>query len=133
MKKIILLLTAFFAFQSCSQSINPSTISETKWVLSEWTGRTLPTKAQATMNFDGDNKIGGKSFCNSYGGAVTINDNAIKFDQIFSTKMYCDEVSEAENNYLSDLQSVNQAKKNGDKLLLLKDGKLVMVFVRDGG
>ena len=90
----------------------------------------MPTKVHATLNFDENNRIGGKSFCNSYGGNVLYDGNKVKFDQIFSTQMYCNEVSEAENRFLSDLKVVNQAKISGGKLQLLKDGNVMLIFVK---
>jgi heat shock protein HslJ len=130
MKKVILLLIVTLAMQACSKRLDSASLVNTKWELSEWPGRTLPVGGQATLNFDADNKIGGKSFCNSYGGNSAISDNTVKFEQIFSTKMFCSEFSAAETNYHADLLTINSLKMEGSKLQLLKDGQVVMVFVK---
>lgn len=130
MKKIILGLLIAFALQACSEKLNVTRVANTKWVLSEWPGQTLPTVANATLNFDADGKIGGKSFCNGYGGNTTFTANGLKFSEIFGTKMYCEAVGDAENKYTADLAEVNAAKISQDKLHLLKDGKVLMVFTR---
>lgn len=129
MKKIILALIIAVSMQACSKKIDPNAIANTKWTLSEWPGRTLPVNAQATLNFDAERKIGGKSFCNSYGGNSVITGKQIKFEEIFSTKMFCSELSDAENRYQSDLATVNSWEVSGNKLKLLKDDVVMMVFV----
>lgn len=129
MKKIILALIIAVAMQACSQKLDATTVANTKWVLNEWPGHTLPQGAQATLNFDTEGKIGGKSFCNSYGGNSVISSKNVKFDQIFSTKMFCNELSDAENKYQNELTLVNAMKLAQGKLTLLKDGVPVMVFV----
>ncbi len=131
MKKLILGLVLLFSMQACSEKLDISSVANTKWILSEWPGKTMPTSAQATLSFDIDGKIGGKSFCNSYGGNTVIDKGSIKFEQLFSTKMFCSEFSQAENDFQSDLQTINSAKVSDTQLRLLKDGEVVMVFGRD--
>ena len=131
MKKIILGLVLFLSMQACSEKLEMNKVANTKWILSEWPSKTLPTSAQATLSFDAEGKIGGKSFCNSYGGNTVIADGTIKFEQIFSTKMFCTEFAQAENDYQADLQTINTAKVSDTQLQLLKDGVVIMVFKKD--
>lgn len=131
MKKLFIALIIAFAFQACSPKLSINSIANTKWILSEWPGKELPAKAQATLNFDADGRISGKSFCNGYGGNTTFTETGIKFSQIFGTKMYCEEVGDAENKYTADLESINNAKIENDKLLLMKDGNVVLGFSRN--
>lgn len=128
MKRIILGLFLAFTLQSCSDKLTINNLTNTKWVLSEWPGKTLPTVAQATLNFDTEGRIGGKSFCNGYGGNTTFENGHLKFSQIFGTKMYCEEVGQAETKYTEDLGLVNTAKIVDGKLQLLKDSQIVMIF-----
>jgi len=130
MKKIIIALFVVFALQACTKDLKLITEKDTKWELSEWPGKTLPTAAKATLNISGGNKIGGKSFCNSYGGSAVINGNAIQFSKIFGTKMYCEAVGDAENKYYADLEKVTAGKVSGGKLYLYKDETLLLVFSR---
>jgi len=130
MKKIIIALFVVFALQACTKDLKLITEKDTKWELSEWPGQTLPTAAKATLNISGGNKIGGKSFCNSYGGSAVINGNAIQFSKIFGTKMYCEAVGDAENKYYADLEKVTAGKVSGGKLYLYKDETLLLVFSR---
>ncbi len=36
--------------------------------------------------------------CNSFGGSLAVDGDNIVFDNIFSTKMYCDDVQSIEND-----------------------------------
>jgi len=128
MKNIFFAFLFLIGLSSCSKDLDMAVKTNSKWVLSEWPGKLLPATAQATLNINGGNKIGGKSFCNSYGGNASFNGNAIQFSQLFSTKMYCNEVADAETKFIADLETVNSGKVDGGKLWLMKDGKVVMVF-----
>jgi heat shock protein HslJ len=130
MKRIIIALFVVFALQACTKDLMLIKQHNTKWELSEWPGKTLPTAAKATLNISDGNKIGGKSFCNTYGGNAVINGNAIQFSQVFSTKMYCEAVGDAENKYLTDLEKVTAGKVSGGKLYLYQNEKLLLVFSR---
>lgn len=128
MKNIIFALIILSSLSACQKSLKETTKADSKWVLSEWPGKIIPTKAQATLNITEGNKIGGKAFCNVYGGAAVFNGNALKFSQLFSTKMYCEELAKAEDQFMTDLESVNIGKLSGGKLYLLKDEQTIMVF-----
>lgn len=128
MKRILLGLLLVFALQACSEKINVDAIKSTKWVLTEWPGQTLPIGKEASLSIDNESKISGKSFCNGFGGNAVINADSIKFEQIFGTMMFCEEVGQAEKNYLDGLRAVNSFKVVGGKLQLLIDGKVAMIF-----
>lgn len=128
MKNILFALTLIVGLSSCAKDLDMAIKTNSKWVLTEWPGKSLPTSAQATLNISDGNKIGGKSFCNTYGGTASFNGNALQFSQIFGTKMYCNEVADAETKFTADLEAVNSGKVDGNKLSLMKDGVVVMVF-----
>ena len=130
MKKILFCLLLVGVLQSCSKSVTSNNLVNTKWVLAVWPGKTLPTTAKATLIFDSEGRIGGKSFCNGYGGNTSFENGGIKFSQIFGTKMYCEEVGDAENKFTADLAAVNSAKIVAGNLQLLQDGEVKMVFVK---
>ena len=128
MKKLILILFVSLTLQACSEKTTADSIKNTKWLLIEWPGQTLPIGKEGSLSFDAENKISGKSFCNGFGGNAVINGNTIKFEQIFGTMMFCEEVGQAEKIYLDGLRAVNSYKIVGGKLQLFIDGKVVMVF-----
>ncbi len=128
MRKLIIALFAVVALQACTKDLTTMSTNDTKWVLTEWPGKVLPTGAKATLDITGGNKINGKSFCNSYGGNAVINGSAIQFTNTYATKMYCADVAKAEDQYLSDLNKVRAGKVSGDKLHFYNDGVLLMTF-----
>lgn len=130
MKRIIFALFVVLTLQACTKDLNSIKQKDSKWELARWPGKTLPTTAKATLNITEGSKIGGKSFCNTYGGNAVINGNAIQFSKIFGTKMYCEAVGEAENKYYADLEKVTAGKVSGNRLYLYQNETLLMVFVK---
>jgi heat shock protein HslJ len=128
MKNIFFTIALIIGLSSCSKDLDMAVKTNSKWILTEWPDKTIPANGQATLNINDGNKIGGKSFCNTYGGTATFNGNALQFSQIFGTKMYCTEVADAETKFLDDLQAVNSGNVDGSKLTLMKDGAVLMVF-----
>lgn len=128
MKKLVFAFVLMLLSQSCSEKLELNTFANTKWVLSEWPGNTLPATQKATLNFTPDGNINGVSFCNNYGGKVSYDSNMFKTFDIFSTKIYCMDVADAENKFLADLKIVEATKMDAGKLVLQKENKVVMVF-----
>lgn len=129
MKKLILGFVAVLIMQSCSEKVGIESVANTNWVLTEWPGETMPnTTKKATLNFSANDKVSGKSFCNGFGGTATITGGNIKFNELIGTMMYCEDVGAAEGKYTEGLRNANSFKVVGDKLQLLKDAKVLMVF-----
>lgn len=128
MRSIFFAFALIIGLSSCSKDLDTAVKTNSKWQLTEWPGKTIPVNAQATLNINDGNKIGGRSFCNTYGGTAKFNGNALQFSQIFGTKMYCIELADAETKFLDDLQAVNSGNAEGGKLTLMKDGTVIMVF-----
>lgn len=96
-----------------------------KWqLISMKVGKALPIQLPAkpiTLNIDKD-KIGGNGGCNAYGGSFSQTGKTVKFSEIFSTKMWCEDSSPIENKYFDALgKSVNFQIDNDD--LILTDAK----------
>lgn len=104
---------------------------ETKWSLQKIhadAGIEL-TQTKAFIKFDEAKKsAGGNGSCNSFGSSTTINGHAITFRNIFSTKMYCEEVQKTEDVYFKQLGKVNRFEIKGKNLLLYNDKDLLLEF-----
>ena len=85
------------------------------------------TKAYIHFNTS-EGRVNGNGSCNSFGGKATINGNSLRFDNIFSTKMYCTEVQKIEDQFFRQLQLVTGYELEGNKLLLLAGDILVLEF-----
>jgi heat shock protein HslJ len=129
MKKVLLGLVLVLFLQACAEKIGIDSMKDTKWVLTEWPGETMPnTTKQATLNFGANNSVGGKSFCNGFGGSVTMDGNSIKFSELMGTMMFCEDVGQAESKYTEGLRTTNAFKIVDGKLQLFNGDKLLMVF-----
>lgn len=130
MRHIIILAIIVCFFSSCLEKIDPKSLTNTNWQLSELTGKTLPPNAKATLNFAEDLKFSGKSFCNNYGGQAVIVNNKVSLKNVFGTKMFCQETASEENAFLSALNETTSAKMVDGKLHLLKGEETILVFAK---
>ena len=130
MKNLTILGLVICLFSSCLEKINPDTLKNTNWELSNITGITLPTDAKATLKFGDSLNVSGRSFCNNYGGQAKIADNKVALKNIFGTRMYCEKTDSFERAYLNALEETNSVKIIDEKLQLLKGEKILLVFTK---
>ena len=129
MKKLILGFVMIVGMQACSEKIGVTAVANTSWELTEWPGKTMPnTTKKATLKFNEGNRVSGKSFCNGFGGKVTITDSTIKFDELIGTMMFCEDVGQTEGKFTNGLKTANSFKVVNRKLQLFKDNQLLMIF-----
>ncbi len=123
---IILTATIFTAFTT-----NPKTdFYNTKWLLKKiyMEGEMQEIKAKrAFIKFDKEKQsAGGNGSCNSFGGSAIVNSDSLTFGNLFSTKMYCNDVQATEDNFFISLSKVNRFMIK-DKTLLLLHGEDVLL------
>jgi heat shock protein HslJ len=85
------------------------------------------TKAFIRFN-SSEGRINGNGSCNSFGGKLSVDGNSLKAGNIFSTKMYCNEVQAIENEFFSQLQKVTRYALNEKKLTLFNGDAAVLEF-----
>lgn len=128
MKNLLICGLLLALFSSCLEKIDQKKLAQTKWELTELPGLTLPATAKATLNFGDSLKVSGKAFCNSYGGQGEIIDNKLALKNLFSTKMFCQDLDAAERAYLQAMNQVNTAKIEGNHLFLSNGEKNLLTF-----
>jgi putative lipoprotein len=104
-------------------------LKSTKWQLDELNGGKVVTQRVITLEFTSDGKISGNGGCNVYGGGYTQTGSALKFTDIFSTQMACDDL-QPENKFFAALQKAGSFKVKNSKLYLYSDGTAIVVFVK---
>jgi len=108
------------------------TLDPTKWRLTKiYTADSFTevSTKKAFIKFNkADGKISGNGSCNSFGGKLTVNGNNLSLDNIFSTKMYCDEVQSIENEFFRQLEKVTRYEIKGKILLLFEGDNRVLEF-----
>jgi heat shock protein HslJ len=122
--RIGLMLACMLAFTACGT--DDSRPMDGDWVLIAATVEgdviQLDDQPRVTMTI-GDSEISGRAACNTYSGAVSIDDGAFSVGAIAQTEMACEpSVMELESTYLKGLFSVTNAARSGDTASLTGDG-----------
>lgn len=136
MKQLYFICFTFLIFNSsCTspkEAMRPSIpLHNTKWSLKKIhdNAKEETVNTKAFIRFDKEKQsAGGNGSCNSFGSTVTINGNELSFKNIFSTKMYCEQVQQIENNYLGSLEKVTRYEIKGKSLFLYNDKDLLLEF-----
>ena len=82
-----------------------------------------------TLSLDeAQKKISGFAGCNRFFGGYEMNETTLRFSNIGSTKMFCQDKSSTENWYLQTLSEVQSFKTEGEKLLLLNGESVALEF-----
>ena len=103
----------------------------TKWSLKKVStdGNEETVNTKAFIRFDKEKgSAGGNGSCNSFGSSTTINGNEVSFKNIFSTKIYCEQVQQIENKFLGSLEKVTRYEIKDKSLFLYKDKELLLEF-----
>ena len=79
-----------------------------------------------TIIFNDGDKVSGFGGCNSYRSSYSIEDNFVTFGMVASTKKFCKESMELENDFLRKLQQVNRFNISDNILTLLIDEKVLI-------
>ena len=76
----------------------------------------------AGKGFDKENgSAGGNGSCNSFGSSTIINGKEVSFKNVFSTKMYCEQVQSIENRFLGSLGKITRYETIDNTLFLYHD------------
>lgn len=118
-----------------------ATAIDTKQLEGLWTLKTIKGEEAAgkfgkadavpTLNFDiAENRVGGKSGCNGYGGSFSLNNDQLIIGQLISTQMACPNL-DAEHEYIKALSDTSiVALPSSDVLQISKNGSLLLEFNR---
>ena len=110
-----------------------SSLYETKWSLRKVNNghAFVDVNGKAFIRFDEDKQsAGGNGSCNSFGSTLTVSGNTLNIFNIFSTKMYCEEVQSIENVYLSNLAEASRYEIKGGTLSLFNNKVLLLEFIQ---
>ena len=139
MKQVIFIcLSIIFSTVACSsakETVEQTTpLYNTRWSLkkiySDGKGEAIDTKA--FIRFDKEKgSAGGNGSCNSFGSTASVNGTEVSFKNIFSTKMYCEQVQQIENKYLGVLGKATRFEIKDKKLLLYNNKELVLEFTAE--
>jgi len=126
----ILMIT--ISCKSAKETMKTTTpLFNTKWSLKKiyTDGKEETANTKAFIRLDKEKgSAGGNGSCNSFGSTTIINSNEVSFKNIFSTKMYCEQVQSIENKFLVSLEKVTRYEIKDESLLLYNDKNLLLEF-----
>jgi heat shock protein HslJ len=131
MKQTILLIIAVITFCGCNAikpENSPLKLEGVEWKLIAINHKAIVPDGRAYLKFnDKKLEVKGKAFCNTitadYG---RMGDNQLTFEDITSTKTYCEGVMDLENQMITNLRNIKLFEiRNG--MLYLKDSDDVLL------
>ena len=133
MKKSILLLALIVVFSSCNGTKKTAEVAITDIPSGNYQIRSIMGVPVYKMTFDVDaseNKISGKTNCNTYSGNYSLENNEFNFGSIISTKMYCEEhvMKEEQNLFKSFGNATNFVFDNNMLTLSSEEGVLIQAY-----
>jgi len=129
----IAILITTMSCKSAKETMKTATpLFNTKWSLKKiyTDGKEETVSTKAFIRFDKEKgSAGGNGSCNSFGSTATINSNEVSIKNIFSTKMYCEEVQQIENKFIGSLEKVTRYEIKDKSLFLYNDKNLLLEFI----
>ena len=104
-------------------------LAGTEWVLVEWNGAPFKADNNYTLVLDkASDRFGGRGDCNSIMGTYTFSDKGrLTLESVASTRAMCPNQKQ-EDQFLKDLSRIDAYTLDGDLMLLLSGGEMLMVF-----
>ncbi len=101
------------------------------WVAQEIAALPVLAEHPATLEVKPDGSVSGKSGCNGFAGASTLQGDSIAFGALAATKMACPGPQmEQEGRYFAALAASRRYLLDGDTLRLLDAGGATLVLYR---
>ena len=121
-------ITAF----NCSPKLSPDAgWGNQQWVVVEMKGVPVQQsggRRDAHISFDvAAKRFSGNGGCNQINGNYSLDKKEIKFTEVLSTKMSCNDI-EFENAFLTTLSSIDRYELRGSDLLLKKSKETRLVL-----
>lgn len=116
------------------ETVQTTLLYDTKWSLKKihTDDGVGEVNTSAFIKFNKEKKsAGGNGSCNSFGSNFTVSAHKISFTNIFSTKMYCEEVQKTEDAFFSLMEKVNNFEIKAKALILYQGKNAVMEFSAD--
>ena len=102
-------------------------LAGTEWRVLELDGKSADTNVASTLNFGADGAVSGNGGCNAFRGDVDIEGTTMKFGQLASTMMACEDVKSAQEAlfHAALSQTASYVVQDGELRLFDASGKAV--------
>lgn len=120
--------------QTCSrgEDYGHKELLNTRWELVSINQETIDSALkEPTLLFEeSGSKVNGFAGCNQFFGSYSLSADSLSFSGLGSTKMFCEQSQELEDQYLGRLSEVTHfvVSQNGSALTLLSDAVPVLEF-----
>jgi heat shock protein HslJ len=132
-KYLLILFVISLALSACASQESSASLIGT-WNLTSYGPATSPTPAVpdsgALITFNNDGTVVGNSGCNGFGGNYTVEGNQIKFDQITSTLMACEDSRMAQEEVVHQVLTDTATFKIESSTLTITNNDMVLIFTR---
>jgi len=117
---------------SCSPKLSPDVgWTRQRWVVTEMKGIPVQLsggRRDAFIRFESDEKrFTGNGGCNQINGTYALDKKEIKFGQVVSTKMSCEDIA-FEGTFLDLLSKVDRFEQKGNDLHLKRKKEVILVL-----
>jgi heat shock protein HslJ len=117
---------------NCSPKLSPDAAwARQRWVVTEMKGIPVQLsggRRDAFIRFENDEKrFTGNGGCNQINGSYALNKKNIKFGQVVSTKMNCEDIA-FESTFLDLLNKVDKFEQKGNDLHLKRKKEVLLVL-----
>ena len=131
MKNLFILSLVLFLF-SCSPKLSPDVgWARQRWVVTEMKGIPVQLsggRRDAFIRFETDEKrFTGNGGCNQINGGYAVDKKEIRFSQVVSTKMSCEDIA-FEGTFLDLLSKVDRFEQKGNDLLLKRKKEVLLIL-----
>ena len=114
-----------------NQTSDEANLGETTWKLISINGTPVSLGGNAVIQFDEkDSKVTGVAACNSFGADYEMLRNTLKFQDIITTKKYCEGKMDEEDQIISNLHNVTRYDVKADKLYFYGKDQLLLTYKR---
>ena len=137
---LALLMSACMPPQSGQATVptdnNQMDLANSEWLLQSFgqpgAETAVVSTSSITLAFDGNGQVGGHSGCNSYGGSYSVQGRILKFGEINSTLIACENhaITDQEQKYLAALRAAGRFTADEASLAIWYEGdSSVLKFV----
>lgn len=112
----------------CPDQNTPGKMQGIVWRAEKLTNRYIPQQLNVRVIFDQNERLYGFAGCNNFNGNYKQRSNQLSVQPLISTRKFCAESSELEQQFTQSLQAADRAEVNGDKLQLFKNNQLILQF-----
>ena len=132
MMRTLCILCLVMVNVSCSPRLSPDAAwARQRWVVTEMKGIPVQLsggRRDAFIRFEHDEKrFTGNGGCNQLNGSYALNKKNIKFGQVVSTKMNCEDIA-FESTFLDLLNKVDRFEQKGNDLHLKRKKEVLLVL-----